>query len=81
MTFDDFLAIVAIGKSKESARVYGVHLLAWRGFCEERGLNPLAPTPQRNSPLSANDTQRKNAGKRQVYAHDGIYGAGNSHTR
>ena len=45
MTFDDFLAIVAIGKSKESARVYGVHLLAWRGFCDEGGLNPLAPTP------------------------------------
>lgn len=45
MTFDDFLAIVAIGKSKESARVYGVQLSAWRNFADERGLNPLAPTP------------------------------------
>lgn len=45
MTFDDFLAIVAIGKSKESARVYGVQLSAWRKFADERGLNPLAPTP------------------------------------
>lgn len=45
MTFDDFLAIVAIGKSKETGRVYGVHLSAWKEFCEGRGLNPLAPTP------------------------------------
>lgn len=45
MTFDEFLAIVAIGKSKETGRVYGVHLSAWRKFADENGLNPLAPTP------------------------------------
>jgi hypothetical protein len=45
MTFDEFLAIVAIGKAKETARVYGVHLSAWKTFADEKGINPLAPTP------------------------------------
>lgn len=46
LTFDEFLNRATFGKTKETQRVYTIHLKSWMEFCGDRGVNYLNPTKE-----------------------------------